>query len=209
MARKPDLSLVGKTYNNLKVDKLTDKYNSYNRRLYECTCLLCGRKRLATKQNLQKNEIKDCGNHHNYIDISGRRFERLVADHVTENKGGRKRRCKIWHCICDCGEECDVYYDDLVSGKVRSCGCLHKDKIQELYVDGTAPCKLDGSKIRNTNTSGVTGVWFDKTRKKWCAEIMFKKKKYYLGRYDKKEDAVSARKKAEQRIYGTFLEELR
>ena len=42
MPRKPDLSLIGQTYNNLKVCKLTDSYNTYNDRLYECICLLCG-----------------------------------------------------------------------------------------------------------------------------------------------------------------------
>lgn len=204
--RKPDLSIIGKVYNNLKVDKLTGKYNSYNRRLYECTCLLCGKKRLATKQNLQKNEIKDCGNHWAYNDIRDRQFEKLKVKYVTDKKSNTKSRCKIWHCKCECGKECDVRYDDLVSGNVQSCGCLHSEKIKGLYVDGTAPCKLDGNKIRSTNTSGTTGVWFDKSRGKWSAEIMFKKKKYFLGRYDKKEDAIAIRKAAEKEIFGGFLE---
>lgn len=75
-----------------------------------------------------------------------------------------------------------------------------------MYVNGTAPCKLDGDKIRSTNTSGTTGVWFDRARGKWCAEIVFMKKKYHLGRYEKKEDAISIRKKAEEEIFGNFLE---
>lgn len=201
MPRKPDLSLIGKTYNNLKVDKLTDEYNSYNRRLYECTCLLCGKKRLATKQNLQRNEIKDCGNHWEYIDIKNRVFGKLKAVYALD----KKDRCKIWHCECACGNESDVAYADLVSGNTQSCGCVREEKIKGLYVHGTAPCKLDGSKIRITNTSGKTGVYFDKSRQKWCSEIMFKKKKYFLGRYDKKEDAIKVRKIAEKEIFGEFL----
>lgn len=204
--RTSDLSLIGQVYNNLKVDRLTDEYNSYNRRLYECTCLLCGKKRLATKQNLQKNEIKDCGNHHSYTDISGRHFGKLQALYVTDKKSTTKINCRIWHCRCMCGNECDVLYSDLSRGNVKSCGCLKEEKIKELYIEGTAPCKLDGSKIRSTNTSGTTGVYFDKSRGKWSAEIMFKKKKYHLGRYDKKEDAVKARKEAETRIFGEFLQ---
>lgn len=204
MPRKPDLSLIGQTYNNLKVDMLTDKCNSYNRRLYECTCLLCGKKRLATKQNLQKGEIKDCGNHWAYKDIKDRQFGRLKAKYVTGKKSHTKSRCKIWHCECKCGKECDVLYDDLVSGNVRSCGCLQPEKVRELYVDGTSPCKLDGSRIRSTNTSGATGVWYDKSRQKWCAEIMFKKKKHYLGRFDKKEDAIAIRKIAEKKFLVIF-----
>lgn len=206
MPRKPDLSLIGQTYNNLIVDKLTDEYNSYNGRLYECTCLLCGKKRLATKQNLQKNEIKDCGNHRLYNNISNKHFGKLTALYVTDKQSSTKSRCKIWHCKCECGKECDVNYNDLVSGKTQSCGCLKVENIKKLYIDGTVPCKLDGSKIRCTNTSGVTGVWFDKVRGKWCAEIMFKRKKYYLGRYEKKEDAISIRKEAEKEIFGNFLE---
>lgn len=93
-----------------------------------------------------------------------------------------------------------------MNGKVQSCGCLKTEKIKELYIDGTAPCKLDGSKIRLTNTSGATGVWYDKSREKWCAEIMFKKKKYFLGRYENKNDAIAVRKLAENQIFGEFLE---
>lgn len=205
MPRKPDMSLIGQIYNNLIVDKLTDEYNSYNRRLYECTCLLCGKKRLATKQNLQKGEIKDCGNHRAYKDISNKQFGKLKVKYVTDKKSP-KSRCKVWHCECECGKECDVLYDDLVSGNVKSCGCLRSEKIKKLYIDGTTPYKLDGSVIRSNNTSGITGVWFDKNRGKWTSEIMFKKKKYFLGRYDKKEDAIAIRKVAEKEIFGSFLE---
>lgn len=206
MPRTPDLSLIGKTYNNLKVDRITDERNSYNRQLYECTCLLCGEKRMATKQNLQKGEIKDCGNHRPYNDITDCEFGKLKALYVTNKKSTTKSRCRIWHCQCKCGKECDVAYDDLVSLNVQSCGCLKAEKLGRLYIDGTAPCRLSGDAIRATNTSGTTGVYYDKSRKKWCAEIVFKRKKYYLGRYDSKDDAVQARKFAEERIFGEFLE---
>lgn len=203
MPRKPDLSLIGRRYGNLMVNKLTDEYNAHNRRLYKCTCLLCGKERLATKQNLQKGEIKDCGNHHKYNDISGNRYSNLIALNIS----GRDSHGRIiWHCICDCGKYCNVAYGDLVSGKTKSCGCLLKEKIEEMYVAGTAPCKLIETKPRSTNTSGITGVYFDKSRNKWCAEIMFQKKKYHLGRYKNKEEAIIVRKKAEKEIFGGFLE---
>ena len=206
MARKPDLSIIGQKFNDLVVDRITDEYTAYNDRLYECTCLICGRKRLATKSNLKRNEIKNCGNHRNYKDISNQRFGNLKALYVTDKKSSTKSRCKVWHCICDCKNECDVPYGDLVSGNVHSCGCLKVESIKKLYVEGTAPCKLAGRKIRATNTSGTTGIWFDRTRGKWTSEIMFKHKKYYLGRYEKKEDAIMARKTAEKQIFGEFLE---
>jgi hypothetical protein len=94
MPRKADTTIIDKVYNNLKVDKLTDQYNSYHRRLYECTCLLCGKKRLATKQNLQRNEVKDCGNHRDYKNIEKKRFGKLVAVYVTDQKAIQKADVK-------------------------------------------------------------------------------------------------------------------
>lgn len=48
-----------------------------------------------------------------------------------------------------------------------------------------------------TNTSGVVGVTFDKSRLKWMAQIQVNRKNISLGRYSAFGDAVSARKKAE------------
>lgn len=44
-------------------------------------------------------------------------------------------------------------------------------------------------------------------RNKWVAQITFKGKNHYLGRYDNKEDAREAREKAEKEMFGKFLEE--
>lgn len=110
-----------------------------------------------------------------------------------------------WRCKCDCGAIRDNSTQNLVEGKIVSCGCAASDRMKKLFVDGTAPCKLTG-KIRATNTTGTTGVYWDKSRGLWSAEIMFKRKKYHLGRFAKKEDAIAARKSAEKRVWGDFLE---
>lgn len=41
-----------------------------------------------------------------------------------------------------------------------------------------------------TNTSGVRGIYFSNKRNKWIAQIMFKQKCYYLGGYDRIEEAA-------------------
>ena len=56
-----------------------------------------------------------------------------------------------------------------------------------------------------TNTSGVRGVYYSTKRNKWIAQIMFKKKCYYLGGYDRLEDAAKVRAEAEEKIFGNFL----
>jgi hypothetical protein len=58
--------------------------------------------------------------------------------------------------------------------------------------------------IRSTNTSGFRGIYWDKSREKWSADIMYSGKKYHLGRFTLKEDAISARIKAEKELFGKF-----
>jgi hypothetical protein len=50
---------------------------------------------------------------------------------------------------------------------------------------------------RITNTTGVTGVCWDKSRNKWVPSITVEYETLYLGRFDNFEDAVAARKAAE------------
>jgi hypothetical protein len=51
----------------------------------------------------------------------------------------------------------------------------------------------------DSNTSGVTGVYLDKNRMKWCAHIGIDGKKKHIGYYGNFDDAVEARKKAEKK----------
>jgi len=53
------------------------------------------------------------------------------------------------------------------------------------------------SPIRSTNTSGTTGVTWEKRFKKWCAQITVDGKNKFLGYYCDKKEAIVARKIAE------------
>ena len=59
-------------------------------------------------------------------------------------------------------------------------------------------------KISKRNTSGVTGVDWSKTRNLWRARIHFKRKEILLGYYTNFDDAVKARKEAEEKYYGEY-----
>lgn len=59
------------------------------------------------------------------------------------------------------------------------------------------------SKQKNCK-SGVRGVYWDKSRSKWAAQIQINLKIIPLGRFEKFEDAVKARKEAEKKYYGDF-----
>lgn len=58
--------------------------------------------------------------------------------------------------------------------------------------------------IRKNNTSGVTGVGYRKDIEKWYACITFKYKKYHLGYFILKEDAINTRKEAELKFFGEY-----
>lgn len=75
------------------------------------------------------------------------------------------------------------------------------------YVDSTYVIAIDGRRKTNKNsTTKVTGVSYFEKQGKYRAYINFQRKQYYLGLYEKIEDAIKARKAAEQNIYGNFLE---
>ena len=54
--------------------------------------------------------------------------------------------------------------------------------------------------LQQNNESGVTGVRWNKEAQKWVAYIMRK----HLGTFNRFEDAVKARKKAEQKYFGEY-----
>ena len=97
---------------------------------------------------------------------------------------------------------------------------ISKDKNNKLVVDHINGDTLDNRKcnlrictnqqntmnsmIGKNNTSGITGVYWDKSRSKWEVEIMLNRKKIHLGRYGNKEDAIKARKLGEEKYFGEY-----
>ena len=56
----------------------------------------------------------------------------------------------------------------------------------------------------NTNTSGIRGVSWHKTQRKWCANIKLAGKAYYLGSFDTKDAAGAAYAAASANLHGEF-----
>lgn len=59
-------------------------------------------------------------------------------------------------------------------------------------------------KTRTDNKSNVKGVYWSEERQKWCVQIAANNKTIPLGRFNLFEDAVKARKEAEQKYHGEF-----
>jgi hypothetical protein len=62
-------------------------------------------------------------------------------------------------------------------------------------------------KISSKNTSGFTGVYWDKNSKKWFAKIKHIGKQLHLGTYKNKEDAIKIRRCLARILFGAFNNE--
>lgn len=145
------------------------------------------------------------------LDLTGQRFEKLTVLAPAENVGGRT----AWLCRCDCGRELAITTRQLRAGRWSSCGCDNPYFGQPLaaagrasltFVDGTCVEMIRANTVRSNNTSGVPGVDWMASKRLWRATICFKGRRHYLGSYRRLEDAVKARKRAEEELFQPFLE---
>lgn len=68
---------------------------------------------------LYKERIKHFGDFTSR-DLTNKRFGSLT---VLYKIGTNKYHYNIWHCKCDCGNECNILSRELLSGDTKSCGC--------------------------------------------------------------------------------------
>lgn len=61
-------------------------------------------------------------------DLTGKRFSKLTVIDKTTNRDIRGN--VMWLCQCDCGNKKEIASADLISGKIKSCGCLSKECLQ-------------------------------------------------------------------------------
>jgi len=65
------------------------------------------------------------------IDLTGRRFGRLVVIRRGNKPENVKNRDIYWLCQCDCGNEIVTSGASLKNGKTKSCGCLKIQKFEK------------------------------------------------------------------------------
>ena len=203
MSHPPLKDYVGRRFGMLTVLAYDGKRDGMHR--WRCQCD-CGRETVVGQTLLQNGKTKSCGcsGVPPTENIAGRVFGRLTALHVEKRENG----VEYWRCRCECGTETVVRYRYLIEGHTKSCGCLQRTTFREnlRLIDGTSLQKLEFNRVIASNTSGYTGVYWSTGRQKWSAQITFKGKTYYLGSHERIEDAVKARKEAENRLFGEFLE---
>ena len=60
------------------------------------------------------------------------------------------------------------------------------------------------SKLQKNNKSGISGVYFDDDYKKWMARITKNREVILLGSFENYNDAVEARRSAEEKYFGEY-----
>ncbi len=199
----------GQRFGRLTVGELTDRTDKNGAKKYRCRCD-CGNEIYVVGASLTRTRrpTRSCGCIKNGKTKPGDRYGKLTVVKQSGVKliGKAQAHQTQWLCQCDCGNQIVVTGHQLRTGGTRSCGCVLKPSIRELHQDGTADFKLTKTKNKN-NTTGVTGVWYSKSKKKYIAEIYFRGKKTTLGEYDDIKHAASARRRAENEIFGPYLEQ--
>lgn len=210
-------NLIGNKINMLTI---IDSERRNKKTYYLCKCE-CGNEKWIRADSVTREVQRSCGclrkkTQFKHKDLTGVKFGRLT---VLEDLGKIDKQyfCK---CQCECGNIKIIKSKLLISKHTKSCGCLADEsvinnqrlafkKFKEKYlVEGTSLSLIKREKPIKSNKSGVTGVSWDKQREKWVAQIIFKGKHYNLGRYDNKEDAIKARKYAEEKLHKEFLRNL-
>ena len=84
------------------------------------------------------------------IDLTGKRFNRLVVVRFSHNQGHKR----MWECLCDCGKTTFVATCNLTSNRVKSCGCLKMEGL------------IQRSTTHNQRHTNLYEVW--KTMRQRC-----------------------------------------
>lgn len=145
-------------------------------RYWKCHCD-CGNTHNVTTSDLLSGAVKSCGCRPCRVpdDLTGMRFGRLTALYLLPERNSYKD--VMWHCVCDCGKECNATANNLRRGNTASCGCIRRDDLTNqrfgnlvvlslgdksnrgkgsfwlCQCDCGSQCQVHGSKLKSGHTS--------------------------------------------------------
>jgi hypothetical protein len=225
-------NLIGKVFGKLKVIDRADDYISPSgkrkaRWLCECDCI-DKNKVIVNQDNLKSGHTLSCGCYkiehnieihqkHNKYDLSG---EYGIGWTFNTNK-------EFYFDL----EDYDLIYpycwyekeDGAIVCKRQNIIYMHRlvmNVSDDMQVDHIYHCRNDNRKqqlrianntqntinrgIQHNNTSGCTGVSWNKQYNKWHSYISIYNKRITLGYFDNLNDAIMARKRAEEEYFGEW-----
>ena len=88
-----------------------------------CQCKKCQEYKIIRANLIKDNYQCNCKNK-----IANQKFNKLIALYPTEKRS--PNGSILWHCLCECGKECDVSLNNLKTGNIKSCGCSRQEDIK-------------------------------------------------------------------------------
>lgn len=210
---------IGDVFNRMTVVK--EPFNINGRKVVECVCA-CGVVKTVRVDGLQGGTTNSCGCY---------RLDKLREKTVTHGATNTKTY-GVWEGMLQrCNNPNSVGYPDYGGRGITV--CKRWLSFEEFFTDmgerpeGTSLDRIDvngnyckencrwadasvqgfNQRKSTNNTSGRTGVSWNKQKLKWDAYIMKDRKKINLGRFEMKEDAILAREQGELKYYG-FIKEI-
>lgn len=203
-------NLIHKTFGSLTVEGPAEPTANGNRR-WVCRCE-CGNTTIVLENNLKRLHTQSCGCKKS-PDLTGRTFGKLEVLGRSDKRNSRgARTTPMWECRCECGAITYKATDTLTNPDLSMCAACaakyaaEKARAEAGFVEGTQLSKIKNMTPSAANTSGYRGIYYEPKFDRWRAQIIFRRKRYYLGTYKNKEDAIKARQRAEEEFYGDFLE---
>ena len=108
--------LVGRRFGKLVVEARTEERQN-NSIVWKCKCD-CGNYKNVPTHLLTSNHTQSCGCLVREVhgkDLTNQRFGKLIALYPCDYKKPSSPSI-VWHCRCDCGNECDVTSSNLRTG---------------------------------------------------------------------------------------------
>lgn len=141
---------------------------------------------------------------YNIDDYVGKKFNHLTL--IKNLNRIDKHNSKLALFRCDCGNEKELVFTQVLSGEVTSCSCQNKGKNSNLS-SSTVKRKLLEFYKNNTqknNSTGYTGISY--INNKYRVRIQVNHKSKHIGYFNDLQDAIKARKDSEEKYFKPILE---
>lgn len=192
-------------------DILVSEYNLINNHTQSCGCI--------SKDNCRKNFKK-----YNTYDLTKEYGIGYTANDMCfmfDKEDYDKIKDYCWR-VNDSGylQTMDFNTGKMIGFHRLVLGLCDNEKYKHMDVDHINGNPLDNTKsnlrivtrsqnnmnrsLQTNNTSGVTGVYWNKKKLKWCAQIGLNGSHIHLGYYDNFVDAVESRKLGEERYFKEY-----
>lgn len=135
---------------------------------------------------------------YNIDDYIGKKFNHLTL--IKNLNKINKDNSKLALFRCDCGNEKELVFTQVLHGEIKTCGCkqgfLSKQSREK---QKRTSLEFYKNKTMKNNKTGYTGI--SKVNGKYRVRIQKNGKSYHVGYFNTLEEAKEARKKAEEKYF--------